>query len=106
MEGKMFGQRVRALRQQAQVRQTTLAKILGYTTNGMNQIELGHIADPHISHVIRAARFFGVSSDYLLGLTDDQSSQQSADTTAVDLLQEVCRKVCRAYTAIGGHDAS
>ncbi len=68
MNGKILGRRLKLLRQQRGMRQADLARAMDITSNGLNLLEHEKIDDPHISRVVRAARIFSVSADFLLGL--------------------------------------
>jgi transcriptional regulator with XRE-family HTH domain len=62
--------RVRDLREDRDISQTQLAKILGMSQTGYSKYETGENDIP-TAILIRLARFYGTSIDYLLGITDD-----------------------------------
>ena len=63
---RLFGPKLRHLRLQRQMRQTTLAHELGLARHGyVSNLETGR-KEPSLDLVVRVAQFFGVSTDYLL----------------------------------------
>ena len=64
-----IGPRVHACRKQAQLSQQALAALVGCTPNTIHFLETGLVHDPHVSLILECARTFGVTTDYLLGLT-------------------------------------
>lgn len=68
----MLAERIRALRQAAGLTQVSLAKELGVTKQSVSNWENDNI-QPSIDMLVRLARLFGVSTDYLLGLDSGQS---------------------------------
>lgn len=67
----MFHERVRALRQARGMSQVELAKCLGVTKQSVSNWENDNI-QPSIDMLVKVARVFSVSTDYLLGLESDQ----------------------------------
>jgi len=63
-------QRVRDLRQDADLNQTQAGELLGINQNTYSRYERGVQPFP-IHHLIVLARFYKTSIDYLVGLTDD-----------------------------------
>ena len=61
--------RLRDLREDADLNQTQVAKFLGMSQTGYSKYETGENDIP-TQVLIRLARFYGTSTDYLLGLTD------------------------------------
>lgn len=62
-------QRIRNLREDRDLNQTQVAKMLGMSQTGYSKYETGENDIPtHI--LIKLARFYQTSTDYLLGLTD------------------------------------
>ena len=62
-------QRIRDLREDADLTQTQLAKQLGMSQTGYSKYETGENDIPTAT-LIRLARFYNTSIDYLLGETD------------------------------------
>lgn len=65
-----FGEKIRNLREDAELNQTELAVAINATQRKISYIECGKY-EPSLSDIIALCRFFGVSSDYLLGLTNE-----------------------------------
>ncbi|MBQ7661636.1 MAG: helix-turn-helix transcriptional regulator [Clostridia bacterium] len=63
----MIAERIKELREQRGITQTELAKKIGITRSGVNAWEMG-ISMPSTQYVVELAQFFGVSTDYLLGV--------------------------------------
>lgn len=62
-----FGEKVRALREARGLSQIQLAELLGVTKGMISAYETS-VRMPSYKVLIRIARLFGVSTDYLLGL--------------------------------------
>ncbi len=67
---ELFAFRVKKLRRQRNLNQTELAEALGLTQTAISAIE-GGIRTTTIEKLILLAKFFDVSTDYLLGLKDE-----------------------------------
>ena len=63
-------QRVRDLREDRDMNQTEIAKVLGMSQTGYSKYETGENDIP-TAVLIKLAKFYGTSIDYLLGETDD-----------------------------------
>lgn len=61
--------RIRDLREDKDLNQTTIAKMLNMSQTGYSKYETGENDIP-TSVLIRLAQFYGTSTDYILGLTD------------------------------------
>ena len=64
-------QRITDLREDADHKQETIAKLLGTSQTQYSRWERGERSIP-IEHVITLARYYKVSTDYILGLTNDK----------------------------------
>lgn len=62
--------RIRDLREDRDLNQTQIAKMLGMSQTGYSKYETGE-NDVPTSILIKLSSFYGVSVDYLLGLTDN-----------------------------------
>ena len=62
--------RIRDLRQDHDLTQAQVAQMLGMSQTGYSKYETGENDIP-TAILIKLARFYGTSVDYLLGLTDD-----------------------------------
>ena len=65
----MIDQKIKILREKRGITQSELAKKLGITRSGVNAWEMG-ISVPSTQYIVILAKFFNVSTDYLLGLSD------------------------------------
>ena len=63
-----FGEKIRNLREDADMNQTQLGKAMGMTQRKISYIECGK-CEPSIDDIRAFCRFFRVSSDYLLGIS-------------------------------------
>lgn len=74
-----LGARIRRARQRLPMSQAELSRRLGITRNAMNLIEMGR-SDPRASRVKEIASILRVSTDYLLGMEEEYSTdaQRSA----------------------------
>lgn len=66
----VFGERLRALRAEKNIGQNLLAKELGLSNASISYWETGK-QEPTAEAIFKLAEYFGVTSDYLLGLTDE-----------------------------------
>ena len=62
--------RIRDMREDNNMSQTQIAQLLGIQQNSYSQIENG-INNLQIDHLIKLAKFYNTSTDYLLGLTNE-----------------------------------
>lgn len=63
----MLNQKIRELRQLKSISQVELANALGVTKQSVSNWENDNI-QPSIEMLIKLSKFFGVSTDYLLGI--------------------------------------
>lgn len=68
----MFGERVGYLRKSFSLSQVELAQILGVSKQCVSNWENGYI-QPSIDMLIKIAKYFKVSTDYLLDLASENS---------------------------------
>lgn len=68
----MVSDRIKNLRVSANMTQADLAKKLNITRSSVNAWEMG-ISTPSSTYLIKLAQLFHVSTDYLLGLSDNVS---------------------------------
>ena len=66
---KIFAERLKDLRLEKELSQRSLAKLLNLSYSAIRQWE-SCIRVPNAEAVVVIAKFFGVSADYLLGLSD------------------------------------
>lgn len=67
-----FHQRLRKLREEKQMTQEDLAVVFGGSKTRITNYESNQ-RKPNIDLVAKMAKFFGVSVDYMLGLTDERT---------------------------------
>lgn len=65
-----FGEKIRNLREDADLNQTQLGAALNMTQRKISYIECGKY-EPNIDDIIAFCRYFKVSSDYLLGIPNE-----------------------------------
>ncbi len=65
----MYFKRVRDLRQDNDLLQKDIAKLLNVSQQYYSQYELGHYTFT-VEQIIKLSKFYKVSTDYLLGLSD------------------------------------
>ena len=66
-----YRQRLRAVREDNDLTQAEVGKILQKSQQGYNHIEAGR-AELKIEDLIRLCRYYQLSADYLIGLTDEK----------------------------------
>lgn len=66
----MIAETIACLRTAKGVSQSQAAKAIGITRNGWNSYEQG-LSLPNIANLVEIAKYFNVSTDYLLGLNDE-----------------------------------
>lgn len=64
-----YPERIRALRQDNDLSQQTIAKMLGVAQTTYSQYEFEKRPMP-IEYLVALCKFYNVSADYILGLTD------------------------------------
>ena len=65
----MIGKRIKELRIEKKLSQAALAKQIGVSQKAIDYWERG-INEPKASYIIALHKFFDVSSDYLLGISE------------------------------------
>ena len=64
-----FGEKIKLLREEASLSQTQLGNELGMSQRRISYIECGKY-EPDLEDIRLFCRFFGVTADYLLGLSE------------------------------------
>lgn len=64
-----FGERIRNLREDSDLNQTQLGNAVKMTQRKISYIECGK-CEPSIEDIVAFCRFFKVSADFLLGISD------------------------------------
>ncbi len=65
----LFSQRLLSLRQERRLSQAAVAKAVEVTTRTYQRYEAGE-REPMVTVLVRFAKFYGTSTDYLVGLRD------------------------------------
>lgn len=73
---ELFGQRIFVLRKNRNETQAFLGELLGIGKNQVSEIERGNAATS-AERIALICQHYGVSADYLLGLTDDPMPKYS-----------------------------
>lgn len=68
-----YRNRMRSIREDRDLTQAEVGKVLQKSQQGYNHIETGR-AELKIDDLIKLCRFYDVSADYLIGLTDKMKS--------------------------------
>ncbi|MBC3899705.1 MAG: helix-turn-helix domain-containing protein [Firmicutes bacterium] len=74
-----MGLRIKILRQLKDINQAELGKIVGVGKTTISNYETGYSV-PDLDTLIKLAEYFNVTTDYLLGLTDDFISQNKDES--------------------------
>ncbi len=64
-----FGEKIRSLREDADLNQTELGKALNMTQRKISYLECGKY-EPSIEDIVAFCNFFEISADYLLEISD------------------------------------
>ena len=69
----IYRERLRGLREDRDLTQAEIGKLLEKSQQGYNHIETGR-AELKIEDLVKLCRFYDVSADYVIGLTNDAKS--------------------------------
>ena len=72
---QVFRQRLQMLREKRQMSRKLLSELCGLSSDVIRRYERGE-ADPRIESLILIADFFEVTTDYLLGRTDEEKDER------------------------------
>ena len=85
----MIGERIRLLRERANLSQAELARKLSVTRSSVNAWESG-LSAPTAYYIVELAKLFHVSADYLLGLdTNEHISLSGLNEDEVNLMYQM-----------------
>ena len=84
MSVKIFRERIKKIRQEKKLTIVKAANEIGITRQSLSRYESNII--PNIEVLYRLAKYYGVSADYLVGLTDCKDPKKRKDT-------EVCSRL-------------
>jgi len=76
---EQFGQRILEQRKKRNETQAVLAELIGVKNNHISEIERGN-RTTSAERIALICAHYGVSADYLLGLTDDPVPKYKAET--------------------------
>lgn len=65
-----YAQKIRGLREDKDLTQAQIAELLGTTKNQIGKYERGEQEMP-IKHLVKLAKFYNVSADYILSLPEN-----------------------------------
>nr|MBO2495053.1 XRE family transcriptional regulator [Clostridia bacterium] len=90
----MIGRKIKELRLKKGITQEELAKVLGVTTSMVGMYETG-ARKPSYEVLNKIARYFNVTTDYLLGLEEQQDAEIRAIARAFKALSTEKRELLR-----------
>ena len=79
-----FSSNIKVIRQKMKVTQTQLAEDIGLS-NGIISLWESGLRTPSADAIIKLSRYFQLSTDYILKVTDDDSMLQRVDDFVVDM---------------------
>lgn len=86
----MIGERLRQLRLQSNLTQDELGKSLNLSTSTISMYE-NNSREPDINTLIKLSRFFGVTTDYILGISEhkffEMTSLVNADNVSEYIIE-------------------
>lgn len=87
---KNTAQIMRELREDHDLKQSDIAKVLSVSQQYYSKYETGQNELP-VRHLITLAKFYNISADYLLGITDFSTAMQNAnpDTPMKKLINDI-----------------
>lgn len=85
MDKTLFGDRLRELRKERSLQQSELGEIFGLSPSAIGSYERG-LREPMYPILVSFAKYFGVSTDYMLGASDERLTlDEYVSLNAVDL---------------------
>lgn len=85
----MIADKIKQLRESKDMTQTQLAKAFNVTRSSVNAWEMG-ISVPSTQYIIELAKFFQISTDYLLGMkTTETISLQGLNEKDINILYQM-----------------
>jgi transcriptional regulator with XRE-family HTH domain len=72
-----FNKRLRKLRLEREIMAKTLAELLGITYRNYQRYERGEL-EPNVDAIISICKFYQISADWLLGISDNPSINNPA----------------------------
>ena len=99
-----FGERLRELRREHQLTTVELGKALDIANSSISRYE-NDLREPRRAFLEKVSKYFGVSIDYLLGVSDDKNPSDalpSEFTSAEDAIAFLLKQP--TLVAFGGYD--
>ncbi len=87
MQKNISPNRIKSLREDRDLRQIDVAKATGIDQRSLSNYETGK-TNPDSYTIILLAEYFGVSCDYLLGVTDTDFSTPNAITDELKMIEK------------------
>lgn len=85
MDKTLFGDRLRELRKERSLQQSELGEIFGLSPSAIGSYERG-LREPMYSILVAFAEYFNVSTDYMLGASDERLTLDAyVSMNAIDL---------------------
>lgn len=78
-----LGERLKDLRVERHLKLETLAEQTGLSKSALSKYESDDVTDLSIYAVTTLAEFYGVTTDYLLGVTENKNAQMQAFRTCI-----------------------
>jgi len=97
---QQLGERVRRRRMELGLNQAEFAKQAGIPVPRLSSIEHGH-QSIYVERAVQLAQALGVSTDYLLGLSDDPGNTSARPTQAAPAPQSTTRPRRRTTASVG-----
>ena len=97
---QILGERVRRRRMVLGLNQTAFADTVGIPVPTLSSIEHGH-QSIYVERVVQLAQALGVSTDYLLGLSDDPEKASKRSAQATTALLPTKRQGIRKAASVG-----
>ncbi|MDS1004755.1 helix-turn-helix transcriptional regulator [Clostridium sporogenes] len=88
----MFGDRLKELREEKEMTQEELGKLLNVSRQTVSGYEAGAI-EPSISNLVKLADIFNVSLDYLLGRTKERYNLNLENKKNKELLLDLIKVI-------------
>ena len=82
---KIFAERLLSLREKRNLTQLSVAKVLGFTRTQLSDMENGKTGTT-LPRLVKLAEFYRVSTDYLLGITDDPAWRGKSEPSKEETL--------------------
>ncbi|MHB9949470.1 transcriptional regulator [Clostridium botulinum] len=88
----MFGERLKELREEKELTQEELGKLLSVSRQTVSGYE-AEIIEPNINNLVRLADIFNVSLDYLLGRTKERYNLNLENKKNKELLLDLIKVI-------------